>query len=106
MTREHLVASLDQIPVGEGRNFMVGEREIAIFHTHGGHVHATQPLCPHLKGPLADGLLGGESVMCPLHDRVFDLKTGCGISHEQMQIEVFPARLDESGNIWVQPATS
>ena len=73
-----LVTTRDQIPVGEGRTFIVGGQPIAIFQTHDGGIYATQPQCPHKHGPLADGLLGGTTLMCPLHDRTFDLKTGCG----------------------------
>ena len=103
MTREILVTRLEQIPIGEGRMFRLDEGEIAVFHTHDGGVHATQPYCPHLGGPLADGLTGGTAVVCPLHDRTFDLVTGCGLTHEHMDIKVFASRLDENGNVWVVP---
>ncbi len=101
--REVLVTSVDQIPVGEGRTFLVEGRQVAIFHTHDGAIHATQAHCPHLNGPLADGLLGGTTVVCPLHDRTYDLKTGCGLTHEHMSIEVYPTRVAD-GRIFVDPA--
>ncbi len=101
--REVLVTTLDQIPVGEGRAFLVEGRQVALFHTHEGGIYATQAQCPHLNGPLADGLMGGTSLMCPLHDRTYDLKTGCGLTHERMSLEVYATRVDE-GRIWVDPA--
>ncbi len=87
---EHVLGPLAQIPVGEGRNVVVGERTLAVFHLHGGEVFATQPTCPHRGGPLADGLTGSGTVMCPLHDRVFDLRTGAGpdCSIEVMAVQV------------------
>ena len=96
-----LVATRDQIPIGEGRVFLVDGTTIALFHTHNGQVFATQPLCPHLAGPLSDGLLGGTTLMCPLHDRTFDLETGCGLSHEHMAISTYTTSLDAEGRIWV-----
>ena len=74
----HSIGPVDQIPVGEGRNFLVGKTRIAVFRTHAGEIFATQPDCPHLAGPLADGLMGGATIVCPLHDRHFDLATGEG----------------------------
>ncbi len=73
-----VIGPLEQIPLGEGRNMVVGDRTLAVFRLHGGEVYATQPNCPHRGGPLADGLTGSHTVMCPLHDRVFDLRTGAG----------------------------
>ncbi len=76
MQEGYNIGSLTQIPSGEGRNFSVGGTRIAVFHTQQGEVYATQPDCPHRKGPLADGLLGGTTLICPLHERAFDLRTG------------------------------
>ena len=102
MARDVLITTLNQIPTGEGRTFLLGARQIAVFHTHDGSVFATQAHCPHLNGPLADGLVGGTTLMCPLHDRTFDLKTGCGLSHEHLGIQTFPLRLAADGGIWLQ----
>lgn len=102
MATEVLLGAVDQIPTGEGRTFSVNGLEIAVFHTPEGAVYATQAYCPHLHGPLADGLVGGTTLMCPLHDRTFDLKTGCGTSHEHLGLCTYPTRV-EGGQIWLQP---
>ena len=96
-----LVTTLAEIPQGEGRTFRVGLKDIAVYHTHSGEVFATQSQCPHLSGPLADGLMGGATIVCPLHDRTFDLKTGCGLSHERLKITTYPVELGASGQIWL-----
>jgi nitrite reductase (NADH) small subunit len=67
---------LSLIPAGEGRNFEIAGERIAVFHTRAGQVFATQAACPHKNGPLADGLVGGNIVICPLHSWKFDLSTG------------------------------
>lgn len=76
MTASVSIGPIDQIPRGEGRNFVIDQQEIAVFRTHADEIFATQAYCPHRNGPLADGLLGSSKIVCPLHDRVFDLRTG------------------------------
>ncbi len=97
---EQAVAHLSQIPAGEGRTFALGTRRIAVFHGRDGAVFATQAECPHRGGPLADGLTDGRTVVCPLHDRVYDLRSGAALVGD-CGIEVYPARCDEGGTILV-----
>jgi nitrite reductase (NADH) small subunit len=90
---EHRVGTCAQIPPGEGRSFIVGRTELAVFHTREGGYFATQALCPHRAGPLADGLTDSGTVVCPLHDRVFSLSTGSGIGND-LSIQTYPVRID------------
>lgn len=60
------VTECDNIPLREGRAVRLGEREIAIFNL-GSKFLAIENRCPHLGGPLSDGIVSGESVVCPLH---------------------------------------
>ena len=66
--QEHRIGRLAEIPPGEGRTYEVAGRRVAVFRTRAGQVFATQAECPHRNGPLADGLVGGSTVVCPLHD--------------------------------------
>ena len=100
VTGEVALGSVDQIPHGEGRTFTVAGQEIAVFHTRSGQVYAVQAECPHRQGPLADGLLGGTTVMCPFHARKFDLTTGIGLQ-EDCNIQTYPIRLAGDGGLWL-----
>ena len=83
---------LSQIPPGEGRTYEVRGQRLAVFHTRGGEVFATQAECPHRDGPLSDGLLGGTFLVCPLHGWKFDLRTGKAL-YGDCDLTIFPVRL-------------
>ena len=63
------------IPAREGRVVRVGGREIAVFNL-GDRFLAIDNHCPHKGGPLADGIVAGHAVVCPLHAWKIDLATG------------------------------
>ena len=63
------------IPPREGRAVNVGDREIAVFNL-GDRFLAVDNQCPHRSGPLCDGIVSGESVVCPLHAWKVNLNTG------------------------------
>ncbi len=98
---EVTLGPVQSIPEGEGRAFVVGTRRLAVFRGRDGSVFATQADCPHRGGPLADGLLGGHSLICPLHSLKFDVRTG-ECSDTSCSLEVYAARLGPSGQILVE----
>jgi nitrite reductase (NADH) small subunit len=71
------LGSSHAIPLGQGRCYRVAGQEIAVFRQRDGRLFATENLCPHRQGPLAEGLVGNGRVICPLHAHQFDLQTGC-----------------------------
>ena len=60
------VATTESIPRREGRLVSLGGRDLAIFNL-GDHFLAVENRCPHQGGPLADGIVSGCAVVCPLH---------------------------------------
>lgn len=70
------VATLAELPTKRGKVVTINEHEIAIFRV-GGNVYAIGNICPHQHSPiLAEGILVGETVTCPLHGWTFELATG------------------------------
>jgi nitrite reductase (NADH) small subunit len=76
----HVVGTVDEIPVGEGRAFAVDGSEVAVYRLRDGTLRALGAVCPHRGGPLADGLMDGRVVVCPLHGHSYDLATGAEVS--------------------------
>jgi nitrite reductase (NADH) small subunit len=98
---EVTLGPLAHIPEGEGRSFVIGDKRLAVFRPRSGGVFATQADCPHRGGPLADGLLGGKTLICPLHTLKFDLTTGQA-SDGTCTLKTYPARLGPNGQIMVE----
>ncbi|MET7425159.1 Rieske (2Fe-2S) protein [Dactylosporangium sp. NPDC005555] len=86
------------IPVGEGRVYVVDGQQVAVFRLRGGGVRAVSAICPHAGGPLADGLIDANVVICPLHQHVYDLATGCS-STGQPALRVYDVRIGENGDL-------
>jgi nitrite reductase (NADH) small subunit len=69
------VCGIDDVPLGEGRAVTVDGRRVAVFRAEDAWF-ALDATCPHRGGPLADGIVARRTVICPLHERRFDLETG------------------------------
>jgi nitrite reductase (NADH) small subunit len=101
-TRWIRITACDDIPVREGRAAIVGDREIAIFNV-GGEFLAVDNRCPHRGGPLADGIVAGGTVVCPLHAWKIDLRTGSVGRPASVQtcVRSYPTRV-EAGIVMVE----
>jgi NADPH-dependent 2,4-dienoyl-CoA reductase/sulfur reductase-like enzyme/nitrite reductase/ring-hydroxylating ferredoxin subunit len=56
----------------------VGDEEVLVVRSDSG-LFAIGAHCTHYHGPLAEGLVVGESVRCPWHHACFDLRTGAAV---------------------------
>lgn len=95
MPRFVSVASIDDIPSGGAKAFIVGDREVAVFNV-GGRFYATENTCPHQGGPLAEGTIEDDAVTCPWHSWCFDLRTGKMTLGEFAYVDVFYVELSGS----------
>ena len=95
-------ARCEDIPLREGRSVRLGSREIAIFNL-GERFMAVANQCPHRSGPLADGIVSGGMVVCPLHAWKVDLETGGVVrpADAAVCVERFRARVD-AGSVLVE----
>ncbi len=98
-TAVHDLGHVELIPLGEGRVFQVGLATVAIFRTRSGKLFATQANCPHKEGPLADGIVGEKTLICPLHANKFDLETGKPIGNDCASLKTYRVEVSNNGHI-------
>ncbi|MCP3028334.1 nitrite reductase small subunit NirD [Halobacillus sp. A5] len=78
-------AKLSDLPEKLGRTVEAGGLELAIFKLADDNIRVIENRCPHKGGVLAEGMVSGEHVFCPMHDwkisvvdgKVQDPDTGC-----------------------------
>ena len=76
-----------------GKLVDAGGQSIAIFDL-GGNYYAIENTCPHRGGPLAEGEMNGEEVICPWHGARFNIKTGAVVAPPAPQgVKSFPVRV-------------
>jgi nitrite reductase (NADH) small subunit len=95
------VTRSENVPLREGRAVVLGGREIAIFNL-GDRFMATDNQCPHQGGPLCDGIVAGDSVVCPLHAWKVRLDSGRveRPSSNERCIATYPTRV-QGGIVWL-----
>ena len=69
------VATAAEVPPGQAKQVVAGEKKIALFNV-GGAYYAIDDTCPHRGGPLSQGPVEGGTVTCPWHGSKFEIKTG------------------------------
>ena len=85
------IAELEDLETG--KLVQADGRSIAIFNL-GGRFYAIENTCPRRGGPLAEGMMAGDEVICPWHGSRFNVKTGTVITPPAQQgVKSFPVRV-------------
>ncbi|SHH37381.1 nitrite reductase small subunit NirD [Marivita hallyeonensis] len=90
------IGHVEDIPVLGARLLKTRIGCIAVFRTAEAEVFAASNACPHKGGPLAEGIVHGQKVTCPLHNWVFDLNTGEAQGADEGRIATYPVRLENN----------
>jgi NAD(P)H-dependent nitrite reductase small subunit len=85
------VAKFSEIPTGSGKLIEIGNLEIALFRL-GETIYATSNVCPHQGGPLAEGVVRGEQIVCPWHQWQFNIKDGTSPLNPKLKIKTYPVK--------------
>jgi nitrite reductase (NADH) small subunit len=97
------IAALDAIPQRGARLVKSVHGCVAVFRTGADEVFALDNACPHKQGPLAEGIVHGNAVTCPLHNWVISLETGLVQGPDEGQVATYPAKV-ENGRILLDAA--
>ena len=89
------IGALNDIPLRGARIVKTVAGCIAVFRTAEEEVFATSNKCAHKGGPLAEGIVHGKSVTCPLHNWVYSLETGEAQGADEGQIATYPIRIED-----------
>ena len=88
------VTEVENVPLREGRAVRVGDDEIAIFNL-GDRFLACENACPHRGGPLAEGDLMGNEIVCPWHLWGFDVTSGACTGDPSICIPAYEVRVED-----------
>lgn len=94
MANYKTVAKASDLGPGKMKTFPVDGKRVLIANLEG-TLFATQDLCTHDNGTLADGELIGDEIECPRHGGRFSAKTGEVRALPPMfPIKTFPIRVE------------
>jgi len=69
------VARAGDLAPGQAKRIDIAGRSLAIFNLDGRY-HAIDDACNHRGGPLSEGQVQEEAVVCPWHGATFSISTG------------------------------
>jgi nitrite reductase (NADH) small subunit len=92
-----------EIPFGLGRAFEVAGRKLAVFKARDGKVFAVDGVCPHKRGPLADGMMVGHQIVCPLHAYRYEGSSGACDQPNACSISAYPVEVENDDVFVVLP---
>ena len=88
------VGKASDVPVGRAEVFDVEDRKIAVFRLEDAF-YAIEDICTHDGGPLAEGEIEDDQVICPRHGARFNIKTGAALTMPAVTpVESYPVRVE------------
>jgi nitrite reductase/ring-hydroxylating ferredoxin subunit len=72
----HRACPESRVSEGEGFGIKIGDERIGIYRLEDGSLHAIGDICTHEFAVLSEGFVEGDRIECPLHQALFDIRTG------------------------------
>ncbi|HEX3437753.1 MAG TPA: Rieske (2Fe-2S) protein [Pseudacidobacterium sp.] len=88
-----ICAKTDLPPEGEAREIIAGDRALCIANV-AGEISAMDNVCPHRGGPLGQGMIEGNKIICPWHAWAFDVKTGAAEHTPLARVEIYEVKIE------------
>jgi nitrite reductase (NADH) small subunit len=77
--------SISALPPGSTAEVLIGGNPYALCNLNG-EIHALDGICPCSGGPLGQGVLQANLLVCPWHGRRYDCRTG--VHHFDLDVKV------------------
>jgi len=88
------IAPVDKLPAGERLFVDVSGKSIVIFNL-AGKLYAIGDVCSHDNGPVGDGDIDENEIICPRHGARFEIRTGKATSLPAIvDIPAYPLRVE------------
>ena len=88
------VADLSDIPPGTAKVVAVQNVEVALFNLEGS-IYAIDNMCQHAGGPLGEGKIKGDVVICPWHGYRYHIKTGQYVKNPDMSVACYQVKVED-----------
>jgi 3-phenylpropionate/trans-cinnamate dioxygenase ferredoxin subunit len=101
MTEFIKVAKVSELSSGEKILVEYEDDEVGIFNL-GGEFYAISDVCTHDNGPLVEGNMDGEWIICPRHGARFNVKTGQQTMPAFAPVPLYDVKI-EGDDIFIAP---
>jgi len=94
------IATESELPgLGEAKEFEAAGKTICVANVNG-TITAIENACLHMGGPLGQGYVDGEKVVCPWHGWEYNAKTGELFDDPKSKLDVYAIKV-ENGQVLV-----
>src|SRR5712691_12177864 len=100
MSEFQKVIGVSDLAPGCAMEAVVEGRPVALFNVEGAF-YAIGNTCIHRGGPLGQGMLEGQIVMCPWHAWTYDVTTGVSTVNPELTVPRYAVKV-EDGAVWVK----
>ncbi len=87
------VAAITELPPGSAMTVSAKGKAIALYNV-GGAIYATDNTCLHQGGPLGEGILQADIIICPWHMWEYNVRTGEKVGNSQIKLATYPVRVE------------
>ena len=87
------VASLGELAPGTVMEAQFNGEPYAICNL-AGEVRAFAGTCPHAGGPLGEGIIDGENLVCPWHAWEYNCRTGVNTYDDSVRLASFAVKVE------------
>ncbi len=87
------VAKTSDLAPGDKMLVEYNEEDVGLFNIEG-EFYAISDVCTHDDGPLIEGKLDGDCIICPRHGARFNIKTGAQTMPAITPVPLYQVRID------------